>query len=165
MDADLIAIGRIKAPNGLKGKMWITPYGEELTQYQHLIVGPSGKPQKLLSCEKRRSGFIIALAGITDIAQAEAVKGETLYIKRAWLPAPEEDEYYWADLLGLTVVDLNGRVLGEIVNIFRTGANDVFVVDKDKQYLIPSIKAVVKEIAIEKGRVLIDSAPLEGLLD
>lgn len=165
MGADLIAIGRVKAPNGLKGKMWITPYGEGLSQYEHLIIGADGKPLKLLACDKRRSGFIIALEGITAISQVEAIRGETVYIKRAWLPPLEEDEYYWADLIGLTVFDLSGRALGEIVSIFRTGANDVYVVDKVKQYYIPAIKSVIKEICLAEGRVVVDIAPLEGLLD
>jgi 16S rRNA processing protein RimM len=162
---DLIAIARVKAPSGLKGKMWITPFGEGLTEYEYLIIGSNVKPIKLLSVEKRKHGFIIALEGITDISQVEQIKGEILSIKRRWLPEVEEGEYYWADLIGLTVVDLAGRVLGEIVNIFRTGANDVYVVDKVKQYYIPAIKNVVKEVSIERGEMVIDSAPLEGLLD
>lgn len=162
---DLIAIARVKAPSGLKGKMWITPYGEGLFQYENLIINGNDKPVKLLSVEKRRHGFVIALEGITDIAQVDRVKGTDLCIRRAWLPEPEEGEYYWADLIGLNVKDLSGRHLGEIVNIFRTGANDVYVVDHNKQYYIPAIKDVVKEISIAKGEMVIDSAPLEGLLD
>jgi len=162
---DLIVIARVKAPSGLKGKMWITPFGEGLFQYENLIISGSDKPVKLLSVEKRRHGFVIALEGITDISQVERIKGAELFIKRAWLPEPEEGEYYWADLIGLTVKDLSGRLLGEIVNIFRTGANDVYVVDERKQYYIPGIKTVVKEISIARGEMVIDSAPLEGLLD
>lgn len=162
---DLIAIARVKAPSGLKGKMWITPLGEGLFQYDNLIISTYDKPVKLLSVEKRRHGFVIALEGITDISQVERIKGAELFIKRAWLPELDEGEYYWADLIGLRVKDLSGRVLGEIVNIFRTGANDVYVVDERKQYYIPAIKDVVKVISIARGEMVIDSAPLEGLLD
>ena len=162
---DLIAIARIKSPSGLKGKMWITPYGEGLFQYEHLIIKGIDKPVKLLSVEKRRHGFIIALEGITDIAQVDRIRGSDIFIRRSWLPEPEADEYYWADLIGLTVKDLTGRCLGEIVNIFRTGANDVYVVNQEKQYYIPAIKNVVKQISIDQGEMVIDSAPLEGLLD
>lgn len=162
---DLIAIARVKAPSGLKGKMWIIPYGEGLFQYENLIINGNEKPVKLLSVEKRRHGLVIALEGITDISQVDQIKGADLFIRRAWLPEPEDGEYYWVDLIGLTVKDLSGRRLGEIVHIFRTGANDVYVVDEHKQYYIPAIKDVIKEISLAAGEMVIDSSPLEGLLD
>ncbi len=95
----------------------------------------------------------------------EPLKGETLYIKREQLEEPEEDEYYWRDLMGLKVMDTQGTVLGEIVDIFSTGSNDVYVVDKSKQYYIPATKDVIKEISLEKGCITIDASLLEGLLD
>jgi len=162
---DLIAIARVKAPSGLKGKMWIIPYGEGLFQYENLIINGNEKPVKLLSVEKRRHGLVIALEGITDISQVDQIKGADLFIRRAWLPEPEDGEYYWVDLIGLTVKDLSGRRLGEIVHIFRTGANDVYVVDEHKQYYIPAIKDVIKEISLAAGEMVIDSSPLEGLVD
>lgn len=163
--ADLIAIASVKAPNGLKGKMWITPYGEIFNRYENLIIGRSGKPLKLLSCEKRRKGYVIALEGITDVSRVEQIKGETLYIRSEWLPETEKDEYYWCDLIGLRVVDTMGNVLGELVNIFPTGAHDVYVVNEVKQYLIPAVKDVVKEISVKEGVIVVDASFLMGLLD
>ncbi len=165
---DLIEIARISGPHGLKGKIKIIPFGDSFKRflrYTHLILGKNSQPLEILSAQNRRSFYIIELAGFTHISQVEPLKGETLFIKREQLEEPEEDEYYWRDLLGLKVIDTHGAVLGEIVDIFSTGSNDVYVVDKSKQYLIPATKDVIKEISLEKGCITIDASLLEDLLD
>ena len=165
---DLIEIARISGPHGLKGKIKIIPFGDSFQRflsYSHLIIGKNGSPLEILSAQDRRSFYIIELAGFTNISQVEPLKGETLYIKREQLEEPVEDEYYWRDLMGLKVMDTQGAVLGEIVDIFSTGSNDVYVVDKSKQYYIPATKDVIKEISLGKGCITIDASLLEGLLD
>jgi 16S rRNA processing protein RimM len=165
---DLIEIARISGPHGLKGKIKIIPFGDSFKSflsYSHLIIGNNGSPVEILSAQDRRSFYIIELAGFTNISQVEPLKGETLFIKREQLEEPADDEYYWRDLMGLRVIDTQGAVLGEIVDIFSTGSNDVYVVDKSKQYYIPATKDVIKEISLEKGCITIDASLLEGLLD
>ena len=168
MDNDLIEIARIKGPNGLKGKMWISPYGDSFdtfSAYTHLIVGKQGTRRRLISCAQRKTKYIIELEGITHIDQVEEIKGETLFVTREQLGDLSEDEYYWADLLGMEVIDTQGWVLGELVNIFPTGSNDVFVVDRDKQYYIPATKDVIKEISTQDKTIVVDTSLLEGLLE
>ncbi len=168
MNTDLIEIARIKGPNGLKGKMWISPYGdsfETFSAYTHLIVGNQGTPRKLISCVQRKGKYIIELEGITHIDHVETIKGETLFITRDQLGDLSDDEYYWSDLLGMHVVDTQGKVLGELVKIFSTGSNDVFVVDRDKQYYIPATTDVILEISMQKGTIVVDTSLLEGLLE
>lgn len=168
MKRDLVEIARITSPKGLKGKMWITPYGdsrERFGSYTHLIVGDQGIPRKVLSCTPQKGRYVLELEGMVDIAHVEAVKGESLYITQDQLEPLEADEYYWKDLMGLKVVDMQGQELGEIVRIFSTGSNDVYVVNQAKEYYIPATKDVIKEISLQKGMVVIDSSLLEGLLD
>ncbi len=168
MKHDLIEIARISSPKGLKGKMWITPYGdsvERLCSYTHLIIGDQGVPRKILSCTPHRGRCVLKLEGIDDIGQVEAIKGEPLSITAGQLEPLKEDEFYWKDLLGMKVVDEQGMELGEIVRIFSTGSNDVYVVNPDKEYYIPATRDIVKEISPEERRVVIDSSLLEGLLD
>jgi 16S rRNA processing protein RimM len=165
---DLIEIARISGPHGLKGKIKIIPFGDSFKRflgYTHLIIGKNGTPLEILGAQNRRGFYIIELTGITNISQVEPLKGETLYVKREQLEEPAEDEYYWRDLMGLKVMDTQGAVLGEIVDIFSTGSNDVYVVDKSKQYFIPATKDVIKEISLEKKCITIDASLLEGLLD
>ncbi|MBN2297454.1 MAG: 16S rRNA processing protein RimM [Deltaproteobacteria bacterium] len=168
MKTDLIEIARIKGPNGLKGKMWITPYGdsfEAFSRYTHLIVGKQGSPRKMTWCAQRKGSYIIQLEGITSIDQAESIKGESLFIARKQLEKTEDNEYYWCDLIGMSVVDTKGSVLGDLIKIFRTGSNDVYVVDSVKQYYIPATKDVVKEISMERRKIVIDTSLIEDLLD
>ena len=168
MNTDLIEIARIKGPHGLKGKMWITPYGdsfETFSAYTHLIVGNQGTSRKLISCAQRKGRYIIELEGITHIDQVESIKGETLFVTRDQLGDLKEDEYYWSDLLGMHVVDTQGKVLGEVVKIFPTGSNDVFVVDRIKQYYIPATNDVIIEISTQDKIIVVDTSLLEGLLD
>jgi len=168
MKHDLIEIARIKGPHGLRGKMRLIPYGdsfEQFKQYTHLIIGPHGNPIKMLSCSRKKGQYIVELDGITDISQVEELKGETIYVRRNWLQELEEDEYYWADLIGLQVIDTQGKLLGKIVRIFSTGSNDVYVVDHFKQYFIPATLDVIKEISMKKSMIVIDASLLEGLID
>ena len=168
MKPDLIEIARIKGPNGLKGKMWIIPFGdsfERFSAYTHLTVGNQGVSRKLRSCVQRGNKYIIELEGITHIDHVEAIKGEPLFVRRDQLQHTEDDEFYWCDLLGLLVVDTEGNVLGELVRIFPTGSNDVYVVDQEKQYYIPATREVIKEISPDKGIIVVDTTLLEGLLD
>ena len=165
MGHDVLAVGRVKAPNGLKGKMWITPLGDEFNQYNQYIIGEAGISRKLISLEKRKNGFVIQLEGITDISQVEQLKGQNVYISRKLLPEIPDDEFYWDDLIGMRVIDIKGRELGEIVSIIPTGSNDVFVVDKIKQHMIPWIEGVVKEISLETNIMSVDIESLEEILD
>lgn len=168
MKHDLVEIARISSPKGLKGKMWITPYGdsaERLCSYTHLIIGDQGVPRKILSCTPHRGRCVLKLEGIDDIGQVEALRGESLYITSGQLEPLEGDEFYWKDLLGMMVVDEQGREMGEVVRIFSTGSNDVYVVNPDKQYYIPATRDIVKEISLKERRMVVDSSLLEGLLD
>jgi len=165
---DLVEIARIQGPHGLKGKMRITPFGDSFEQfktYSHLIIGTEGCPVKVLSAEQKKSSYIIGLEGYASIDQVEKLKGVTIYVRRDQLAELDESEYYWRDIIGLKVIGLDGRELGEVVEIFATGSNDVYVVDREKQFLIPATRDVVKEISFEKRTMTIDASLLEGLLD
>jgi 16S rRNA processing protein RimM len=167
MKHDLVEIARISSPKGLKGKMWVTPYGdspERFCSYTHLIVGGQGLPKKVLSCTPHRGRCVLELEGVHDIGQVEELKGAALYISESQLEPLEEGEYFWKDLIGLTVMDEQGRELGAIVKIFSTGSNDVYVVNPDREYYIPATRDIIREVSLEKGIVVIDATLLEDLL-
>ena len=75
----------------------------------------------------------------------------------------KSQQYYYSDIIGCTVFDEEDSPIGRVIEIFETGANDVWVVKGDKEYLIPYIADVVKEIDVEGRRIQI--SPMEGLLD
>lgn len=166
--SDLVEIARITGPHGLKGRLRVTPLGgssEQLLRYSHLIIGLTGTPLRLLSVEQRKGSAVIALEGLDHVSQAERLAGEILYVHRDQLPVLADDEFYWRDMLGLMVVDMQGNELGPVVRVFSTGSNDVLEVDSEKRHLIPVTKDVVREISLGKGCIVIDAGLMDGLLD
>ncbi len=108
---------------------------------------------------------IVKFAGLNHINEVEKYKGARLYVTRENALELGEDEYYFADLAGLRVETQEGQVLGTVKDILQTGANDVYVIDREKQkdLLIPAIKDCVKQIDLEAGRMVICLLP--GLLE
>lgn len=107
-----------------------------------------------------RGGMVIAgLAGISDRTAAEALKGLRLYVSRAELPPPDEDEFYHADLLGLAVEGANGEPVGTVRAIIPAGATEVLEIDRgpgEQTLLVPFTRAAVPEVNIAAGRIVID---------
>jgi 16S rRNA processing protein RimM len=111
-----------------------------------------------------RGTIRLMLEGITDIDQAEALKGKTVFADLRDLPPPEAHEFYYHEAVGCEVVLTDGRRIGIIEEVFSAGANDVFIVrDGSKEVLVPVIADVVKAIDIAGRRVTIEAVP--GLLD
>lgn len=108
--------------------------------------------------------ILLTLEGFDNINQVLDLIGAELFVPRQQLPETEDDEYYWCDLIGLSVVTVEGRHLGILHDILETGANDIYLVKGDEgEYLIPALKSVVSHVDI-KGRVM-TITPLEGLLE
>ncbi len=114
--------------------------------------------------EGRRQGktVVARLQGIETREQAEALRGALISIERSQLQPLPIGEYYWADLIGLEVLDTRGRQLGRVTNLMETGANDVLIVrDEDgKEILIPWLKErVILEVNLEMGNIRVDWDP------
>jgi 16S rRNA processing protein RimM len=166
--ADLVEIARINGPHGLRGRIRITPFGgsiEGFTRYTHVMIGSDPTPVALLSAQKSKGTYIIALEGYTHISQVEHMKGQVISVHPEQLEPLPEGEYYWRDLIGLKVVDREGSPLGEVVSVLATGSNDVLVVDEARQHLIPFTGDVIVEVSLDRQCIVIDASLLEGLLD
>src|SRR5262245_3102277 len=107
---------------------------------------------------KPHSAWLLAkLDGIETREQAEALKGKEISAPRAALPEPAEGTYYWADLVGLEVVNAQGVVLGIVKRLFSSGAQDVMeLAGESGQKLLPWVSAVVKQVDLEAGRIEVD---------
>ena len=104
------------------------------------------------------------LKGCNSISEAEKLKGFEIAIPEKWLWPLGVDEYYHFQIIGLDVYTDKGVHLGAVKDIFPTGSNDVYTVKKgQKEYLIPAIKEVIKEVDLPRKRIIIH--PIEGLLD
>jgi 16S rRNA processing protein RimM len=105
-------------------------------------------------------GIIAKLIGCDDRDRAAALVGQPVAVRRDQLPPPGADELYWADLEGLMVETLDGASLGRVSRLFETGANDVMVVDGDRERLLPFVwDQVIKEVDFGSGVVRVDWDP------
>lgn len=104
--------------------------------------------RRLARLKQHGEGLVAAFADVSDRGAAEALKGWWIGAPREALPATSENEFYWADLIGLTVVNTAGDVLGTVAGLIETGAHDVLrVVDAEHhERLLPFVAAVVLEV-------------------
>jgi 16S rRNA processing protein RimM len=108
---------------------------------------------------------LLKFSDINDATTAETLRNHDIFISLDQLAQLPPDSYYQHDILGLHVATLSGRDIGVIVDIMVTGSNDVYIVEspQKKQFLIPAIKEVIKQIDLIRHMMYID--PLDGLLD
>ena len=106
----------------------------------------------------RRGRTAASIDGIDDRDAAAALTGAEIFVDRAQLPAPGAGEYYWVDLEGLRVANVDGVELGRVDRVFATGANDVLVVaNHGRERLIPFLQGdVVKSVDVDGGRMIVD---------
>ena len=104
--------------------------------------------------------IVAQLEGYSDRNQAELLRGLDIAVARSQLPAPQQGEYYWLDLIGLRVFTIGGVDLGIVDSLMETGANDVLVVNGDKQRLIPFVvNEYIRQVDLKQGKIIVDWDP------
>jgi 16S rRNA processing protein RimM len=166
--AKQVCVGVITGPHGVTGAVRIksfTARPEDVAAYGPL-ADESGTRRLALTLVGAAKGVLIGrVSGIDNRNQAEALRGLRLYLPRTALPAPEPDEYYHADLIGLEAVLTDGTRLGRVRAVHDFGAGDTLEVARDAAppAMVPFTRAVVPEIDLDAGLLVIDPPP--GLLD
>ena len=161
-------VGQIVNTFGIKGQLKVKPFTDDINRFEELKTVYICKKNEMKKVEiedvkYNKQCVLLKVKGIEDLTQAEKYKGLFLKIDRKDAKKLPKDTYFIADILGLEVYTDEGELLGKVDDIFPTGANDVYVVkDKlGKQILLPSIPEVLKEIDLEKGKVIVHL--IEGL--
>ncbi|MSP53417.1 MAG: ribosome maturation factor RimM [Gammaproteobacteria bacterium] len=166
MSADLVIIGKVGAPHGIRG--WVSIHSstqprENILDYLPWFIKRAYTDtwQEIEVIDVKGQQKLLALfAECADRTAAEKYVNAELAIPRDRLPVLAKDEYYWSDLTGLTVTTTEGRELGKIDHLFATGANDVLVIKGEKEYLVPYVKdRVVKNIDLKAGTMTVDWDP------
>lgn len=99
----------------------------------------------------------VKLAQINTRDQAIGLRGVTVGVLRSKFPELAQDEYYWTDLIGLSVCNLSQQLLGTVENLLETGANSVLVIkNEDQQYLVPFVGNYIINVDMEKGQIIVD---------
>lgn len=162
----LITVGMISKPHSLNGAVKVHPitdFPERFLDRQEILVEIRGKLElmKITSASLHNSFLIMQLAGIDSIEKAEQLRGAYLKIPEAQLASLGDNEFYIFQLIDMEVKDIEGNYIGKLVNVIKTGANDVYVIKDqgNKEILIPALKKVVKKIDVDAKEMIVELLP------
>ncbi len=163
MPDHLITLGHINGVMGVKG--WVRVFShtrprEGIFDYGLWHLSRDGVQVRVAKLEQGRSqgkGLVAKLEGVPDRNAALALVGLEIQVTRDALPLARAGEYYWADLIGLHVVNLAGDDLGRVEYLIDTGSNDVLVTQGQRERLIPLVfEQVVKDVDLAAGTLRVD---------
>ncbi len=168
MKKQYLEVGKIVGTHGIRGDIKVFPWCNDanfICEFKKLYLDDL-KELKVLSSRVHKNISIIKIEGIDSINQAELLKNKILYINRNDARL-EKNEYFIQDLIGMSVCNIdNGEKYGELTDVINTGANDIYQVkglDNEKEYLVPVINDVVKEIDTDRNVIYI--RPMKGIFD
>ncbi len=141
-DTNYIAVGKIGTAYGVKGWIKIVSFTESITSildYHPWYIEDNNtwKPIKVTDAKAYGKGIIAKFASFDAPETVRVLTGKKIAIQRSQLATLKKNEYYWADLEGLTVINQDDKVLGKIIFLLETGSNDVLVVKGDKEHAVP----------------------------
>ena len=162
-----LAVGRIIGAHGVRGEIKVrqlTDFPERFAVGALLFVEGEPFQREIVSSRPHKGVMLIKLSGMGDRNAVEILRGKYLFVAREEAMPLEEDEYYEDELVGLVVETTEGDLLGELVEIMWTGANEVYIVQGPRgEVLIPAIAEVVQEVDLETGVMRVRLLP--GLVD
>jgi 16S rRNA processing protein RimM len=168
-ETEWATIGKVVALFGVHGELKVrllTDIPNRFAELDAVYSGPDHIQRPIQHVRPYKGEMVVLkLEGIDDANTAEALRNQNLDIPLGQLTKLPPDSYYQHDILGLSVITLDGRELGNIVDIIVTGSNDVYTIKTSggSQVLIPAIKDVIKQVDLIRRTMYID--PLPGLLD
>jgi 16S rRNA processing protein RimM len=160
-ESRLVVMGRILAPFGIQGWIKLKTFTEEpdgLARHPTWWLGTkagwrSARPQDF---QVRPAAVTAKLEGVEDRSAAELLRGCDVAVTREDLGAAKKGEYFWVDLEGLEVVNLQGEALGRVESLLRTGGADVLVVRGGRERLIPFVADFVQSVDRDARRITVD---------
>jgi 16S rRNA processing protein RimM len=159
----MLLLGRVHGAFGIRGELKLESFtdpGSAIFRYQPwLLRDAQGRERELTGVRGREGGkgLVATFPGIDDRDSAEALRGAELYAPRSALPPPRPGEYYWVDLEGLRVVNVEGADFGTVSHLFSTGANDVLVARGDRERMIPFLEPdYIRSVDFDAGVVTVD---------
>ena len=170
---DMVAIGRVVKPQGRKGEVLVEPLSDRPERFPALraayVAAPGGGSRAVAvqSCWPHKGRFVLKLAGVDSIDDAEAYRGLELRIGEEELAVLPEGSYYHHQLKGLRVEDEHGKSLGVAADLLETGADSPVVVVRGAagELLIPLAEAFVRRVDLAAGRMVVaapETVDVEG---
>lgn len=168
--SDMLQVGVIASTHGIRGEVKVFPTTDDAARFRKLkrVIMDTGREKRELEIEgvKFFKQFaILKFKGIDNINDIEKYKGKGLYVTRENAVKLQKDEYFIADLIGVTVIDETEQRIGVLTDVIATGANDVYVItmENNKELLLPAIKQCILNVDIEAKSMRVHI--LQGLLD
>lgn len=163
---DKVLVGAIAGAYGVRGEVRVKSFcaaPEDIERYSPLSDA-AGRRYSLAVLRPAKNALIVRVAEIATKEDADALKGTELFATRDQLPNLPDDEFYYADLIGLTVFDSGGTELGRVKAVQNHGASDILeivVPGASQTVLLPFTKSAVPTVDIGTGRIIAD--PPEGV--
>ena len=162
MIEDFVVMGRIGGSFGIKGWLKVQIFSEEmdtLGKYKNWYLSNDEKNWKLIKVEQYKistNKVSVKFYDVVDRTTSDLYKGYLVGVPRDSLPKLKENEYYWNDLIGYKVINLQDILLGQVDTFLETGANDVLVVEKKKKRLIPYTSSTIIKIDKKQQKIAVD---------
>ncbi len=163
---DFLEIGQIVNSYGIKGFFKVVPFTDDITRFDDLetiYIEKNKKLEKKIIEEVKyhKNLVLLKIKGIDDINDTEQYKNCILKIERKDAVELPEDTYFITDLIGIEVYDEDEKLLGNLIDIFPTGSNDVYVVKDElgKQILLPAIGEVIKKVDVANKKMIVKLIP------
>jgi 16S rRNA processing protein RimM len=163
----ILEIGEVVRPHGVKGQIRVHCYGDDLQSFltlKEIQLGhhpESLATHRIIKCQPHKGSIILTVQDF-NFDEARKSVGRKVWVRRDQLPALEEDEYYWQDLIGFRVLGDDGKELGIVENLMATGSNDILVCRcGDEELLVPFIEDFVLQVNTEARSVTVRMA--EGM--
>ncbi len=155
---DMIIVGRIVAPHGVRGDLRILPDTDRPEMFKTLKkIQVGGRPYTLLSGRPHKRVYIVHLKGVDDRNTAETLIGKDVEVPVSMLPERNDGTYYYFELIGLRVVTEKGESVGTLTEVIETGANDVYSVktEEGKEILLPAIPSCILQVDLDAKRMTV----------
>lgn len=156
-----ICVAKIGAAHGVRGEVKLWPFTEDplaVLHYGPLSTKDGARQFEVLRARVAKDHLVATLRGIATRDDAARINGLELYILREALPATEANEYYHADLIGLSAIDAQGAAIGTVVAIHNFGAGDIIEIApvRGPTLLLPFTNAVVPSVDLAQGHAVIE---------
>lgn len=162
-----VVLGKIVDAYGLRGAVKVFPFADDPARWARLPcwwVGRDGsepaawQQTRLLKCKVQGDVLIAEFELVRDRNASEAMRGMLVGVPRQDMPPTDDDEYYWADLVGMQVVNTQGQLLGKVLGLIGTSANDVLRVGSTDgvERLLPFVKSVVLEVDLSQRSIRVE---------
>lgn len=165
--SERVCVGAIAGAFGVRGEIRLKSFTadpQDIASYTPLYTEDGAKSFTLSITRQINNGFSARLSGVNTKEDADSLRGVQLYAERSQLPSLPDDEFYHADLIGLTVLDTGGTELGRVKAVQNHGAGDLLEIQTtgiSATVLMPFSQAAVPTVDLATGRIIAD--PPEGL--